>query len=254
MTTRTSTLQVRTFGALQVTVDGQDVRRWHAGKARELFLLLLVNRGSTVQKERLEELLWPDQDHVSSSAVKVAVHALRTVVHARIRYQDGGYRLDGPGLWSDAEQFVTHCRDGERRLAADDLPGALQAFRDALELYRGDFLPHEQAAWVEEQRQWFRLHALRALEVLRTDALSRDAVADAAELCRRTVEIDPYHETSYRVLMSLHGRRGERGMVRGWYDLCSRRLDELALAPGTSTRSVYARAMGAPVARLAAAA
>jgi DNA-binding SARP family transcriptional activator len=113
----------------------------------------------------------------------------------------------------------------------------------AMDLHRGDYLAQESAEWIEEHRQWYRSLALRALEVLRTEAVARGDLVAAAGWCRRTVEIDPYHERSYQVLMSLHGRRGERGLVRSWYELCTRRLRDLAVDPDPATQVVYDRAM-----------
>src|SRR5439155_1310437 len=83
-----------------------------------------------------------------------------------------------------------------------------------------------------ERREWARSRALRALAALRDDAYRRREPAQVMEWCRRILRIDPYQEATYRALMLTHGRLGELGLVRGWHELCVRRLrDDLALEP-----------------------
>jgi DNA-binding SARP family transcriptional activator len=199
--------------------------------------------------------LWPGGSPAAATSLKVAVHALRQILGTspgavggavEIDFVDVGYLLRADHLWLDVDEFAKLCRQGAAAVRTGDDAGACACYRSAMDLYRGDYLAQESAEWIEEHRQWYRAQALQALEVLRTEAIARGDLTVAADWCRRTVEIDPYHERSYQVLMSLHGRRGERGLVRSWYELCLQRLHDLAVDPAPATQVVYDRAMRGP--------
>ncbi|MGW1957928.1 BTAD domain-containing putative transcriptional regulator [Streptomyces sp. NPDC001920] len=240
-------VRIRFFGDFELTVNGAPVRRWRAGKARGLFQFLVIHRGQTLTRERLYEALWPGSDRCAGdSSLKVAAHALRRVLDAhpdspcasgiRLSYRDFGYVLDVADLWSDVDRFRELVHSGLRAAGAGDRGAARERLRSAVALYAGEFLRGESADWVVEQREYLRSLALRALEVLRADAVEREDFPELIEVCRSTLGIDRHHEETYRALMTAHGKLGEHACVRRWYDLCARRLrEDLAVAPSRET-------------------
>jgi two-component SAPR family response regulator len=249
-----TTMAVRCFGNFSVQVNGHPVGRWRAGRARTLFQYLLLNHGRVIGRERLHEVLWPDGEPASTtSSLKVAVHGVRRVLRdaaggacqpVDIDCRDGGYVLFAGDLWLDTEEFDACVTRGR---AAEDGGGHADArswYSRALDVYSGDFLAAESVTWAAEQREYSRALALHALGYLRADALRRDDHPEVITLCRRMLEIDPYHEETYQTLMLVHGRRGELGQVRNWHRMCLRRLrDDLEVAPTETTRRIYARAV-----------
>lgn len=245
-------VRIRFLGDFELTVNGAPVRRWRAGKARGLFQYLVIHRGQTLTRDRLYEVLWPGSDRsAGGSSLKVAAHALRRVLDAhpdssdesgiRLHYRDFGYVLDIAELWSDVDRFQELVHGGLRAAGAGDRGAARERLRSAVALYAGEFLRGEDADWVVEQREYLRSLALRALDVLRADAVERDDFPDLIEICRRTLGIDRHHEETYRALMAAHGRRGELACVRNWYELCARRLrDDLDVVPSPETERLLA--------------
>jgi len=252
---------VRCLGTFSLTVHGQPVERWRAGKTRNLFHYLLMNRGQVVLKTRLQEVLWPEHDGSSSTSLRVAVHALRRILDSplgdptapvQVAYQDMGYMLSMDDVWVDVEQFAAACAEGHAAESHGDRRAAVEAYHRAVGLYTGDFLAQDEADWAQEYRQWNRTRVLQALSFLRNEAIRRGDVSEAAQWSQATLEIDQYHENSYRTLMSVHASRGERGQVKLWYELCARRLEELSVDPEPTTSAIYARALGGPRPRPAA--
>jgi two-component SAPR family response regulator len=246
---------VRYLGDFSLLIDGQEVSRWRAGKTRSLFQYLLVNRDRLVLRERLQEVLWPgvDWSH-NSSSLKVAVHALRQILKdipqsggrpvMEVCHQDYGYVLRARGIKVDFEELESQFNAAQAAEARGDTAEALRCCRRVSALYAGDFLPGESADWVQEQREWNRSIALRAIDRLRADALAREQYTEVITWCRRILDIDPYREQVYRLLMYVHGRFGELGSVNGWYELCARRLrEELDADPAPATRRLHLRAM-----------
>jgi DNA-binding SARP family transcriptional activator len=254
-TTIEPTVSVRLLGTFSLTIDGSQVHRWRAGKARSLFQYLLVHRGHVVLRDKLYEVLWPDSVwSPNSSSLKVAMHALRQILHidqdgsgadgVRIVRQDFGYALYADRIWVDVDEFENRFRAGRAASEAGDEDLALTCYADAMAVYEGDFLVGDTADWVIEQREWCRSIALRALQALCAGAVRRRDYSEILYWCRRIIELDPYQEQAYQMLMEVHGSFGELGTVRRWYDLCSRRLrDELDVAPSQETTRLYNRAM-----------
>jgi DNA-binding SARP family transcriptional activator len=245
--TDTNAVEVHCLGPFSVTVNGHAVDHWRAGKARSLFQFLLANRGQVMTKERLEEVLWPVHGG-SSSSLRVAVHALRKVIGQsdpesetplRVEYRDVGYVLEADDVRIDVDEFEAAVRAGRRAQADGDEDAARAAFTRAVDLYTGDFLVQDDAEWVLEFREWSRSLMLEALAALREDAMRRRDAAAVAEWSRSILRLDPYHEPSYRSLMSVHARRGERGQAKVWFELCQRRLAELGVDVEAGTWRLY---------------
>lgn len=244
--------EVRFLGLFECRVDGVSIERWHAGRARSLFQYLLLNRGHLVTQARLYEVLWPESEGARSSSLKVAVHALRKILRdqgvpesrARVEFRDGGYLLHAPDAWIDVDAFDEAIERGRRADLDRDAEAAVAAYRRAMDLYTGDFLAAEDAPWADEQRQWCRSSALRALERLVQEAVEGADDAAIVSWCRRIVAIDPYCETAYQALIASHGRFGELASVRSWHRICERRLlGDLGIAPAEETRKLFSLAM-----------
>jgi DNA-binding SARP family transcriptional activator len=248
-------VSVRLLGSFGVTVDGEDVERWRAGKARALFQYLVVHRNRVILRDRLHEVLWPDRVWgPGSSSLKVAMHSLRQVLGVsadgqgrrgvRILYQDFGYALYADRLWVDVDEFEACVERGRAADLAGDRRLAVARCAQAMEVYQGDFLDGETADWIVEHREWCRALALRALDLLTTDALERGDFGALLRWCRRAIDIDPYREETYQQLMVAHGKLGEVGAARQWYDLCARRLRvDLGVEPTFATRHAYRAAL-----------
>jgi two-component SAPR family response regulator len=244
------TIAVRCLGDFQVLADDKPLEHWQAGKARDLFQYLLLNKGSVTRREKLVEVLWPDAVwSPRASSLKVAVHAVRKVLRTasrsvEIRHQDHGYVLAGDDLWLDVDEFEARVQAGRAAEDNDDDPGALAEYTRAAHLYAGDLLATETADWIVGRRECCRALALHALGHLRADAMRRGDQSRTIELCGRLLDIDPYYEESYQTLMVTHGRRGELGQVRNWHEICVKRLrEDLDIAPTDTTLQIFNRAV-----------
>jgi two-component SAPR family response regulator len=253
----TAGVRVHTLGGFSLSVGEERVQRWRAGKARSLFQYLLLNRGQVVTREALHEALWPETELAPcSSSLRVATHAIRQILGVapgavageapvRIAHRDFGYVLEADELWTDFEEFEQLASAAAVAANRGDDDEARLCDERAMALYRGDFLAGEQSSWVAEHREWTRAVALKCLDRLRADATARRDHAAAIHWCRRALDIDPYHEGSFRTLMAVFGQLGERGRVRRWWDICVQRLrEDLDVEPALSTVRVYRTAMG----------
>ena len=136
----------------------------------------------------------------------------------------------------DAEQLQEALLVGRAAELRADHEVATAMYERVAALHRGDYLAGESADWVDEQREWYRSHTLRALAYLRTCALARNDYAEVVTWSQQALAIDRYHEETYQALMVAHGRLGELDRVQGWHELCRRRLSgELDITPAPET-------------------
>ncbi|MFC8737729.1 BTAD domain-containing putative transcriptional regulator [Streptomyces sp. NPDC048405] len=245
-------LQVRLLGDFEVLADGVPVARWRAGKARNLLQYLITRRDTVVSRDVLSEVLWPGEDKSpGNSSLKVAAHALRKALAdgpltsgVRVEYQDFGYVLRASGIWVDCEAFRGHATRGFTLEQRGDRAAAVREYKAAAALYRGPFLPSEEARWAETERAWHQSTGLKVVQRLAALAIKGGDDFGAIEWCRRASEIDPYNERTYRLMMELHGKRGDLGMALKWYSVCESRLhDELGVPVSGETRSVLSSVM-----------
>ncbi len=246
--------KVSLMGRFTAQIHGHAVHRWNAGKARNLFQYLVLNRGNVVPKERLKAVLWAgNESSRNSSSLKVAVHAVRKTL-SRVQgghdaigivHCDEGYMLHAPSLWVDVEEFEELISQGKTAVMAGETAIARAAYTQAMALYRGDFLAGENADWIIEQREWCRALALPALIWLAEEALRRGDYCDVVHWSRRAVDLDPYREETYQLMMVMHGRDGNLGAVRSWYRMCEQRLRrDLGVPPNEHTERIYSEALG----------
>jgi PAS domain S-box-containing protein len=222
-------------------------------KVRALFSVLALHRGQAVRRDVLLASLWPDK------ARRKALHNLNTTVYhlrrslepALERGSDSTYiqrrgtrylLAGGRAHWLDVDAF-------EKKLSAArrvDNPGrAERLYRQAIALYRGDFLgdldAYQLDCWAERER--YRQIYLDALQGL-GDMLSEEARGDEAmELYRKVLAEDPCREAAARKLMRLALQQGERTRALSQYARLEENLErELDVEPSQETRQLHREA------------
>jgi SARP family transcriptional regulator, regulator of embCAB operon len=105
---------------------------------------------------------------------------------------------------------------------------------------------HDQP-WLEDWRRRLEDVRLLGLECLAEArlGLGGPALPQAEQCGRRLIELAPYRETGYRILMEALERRGNVAEALRVYDRLRVLLrDELGVAPSPAVQSVHRRALG----------
>jgi two-component SAPR family response regulator len=248
-------VRVKFLGNFEISLSTRKAALWRPNKARTLFGVLLVNHEKLVPRQRLESTLWPtDERPAGTTSLKVTVHALRKALDLHcgrdrdflvVESRDRGYQLHvGSSVAVDFHEFEQLLQFARQRELRRRAPEAVELYRQAIDLYCGDFLCTDNDEWVVEQREWLRSMALRALDVVAVDALRRGDTVACSRYCRRTLAIEPANERAFRLLMTVHARRGELDQVKNWYALCTQRLqDHFDVEPAGDTRRLLQRAL-----------
>ncbi len=255
-----SRLALYLLGSFHVTLDDQLISDFESQRAEALLAYLAIESDRPHSREALAGLLWPDypepaaRRNLTQSLVRLR-HAIgdppaqgtippvllitpQTVQFNRAR--DTG--LDVTALTELLSTNETHlhrhavtCRTCHQRL------------RQAVELYRGDFLQgfflkdsDTFEEWMLVKRDQLRLRALDALERLAAYHERRAEYDLAQRYAGRQVELAPWHEPAHRRLMRILALRGQRGASLVQYETCRRILSqELGVEPEAETTLLY---------------
>jgi DNA-binding SARP family transcriptional activator/Tfp pilus assembly protein PilF len=235
-------LRVLALGGFQVLRGDLPVpaEAWQRRKTRLLLLYLLAQAPRRVPRDELLEALWPDLPPDSAGlALNTTFSDLRRILEPYLgKGQPSRYLLrdeetlalnPAAETWYDVAVFEQAVRAGG------------QAARQALELYRGDFLPEEPYVdWVLRERERLRGLYLNTLMAWLEEQAQAGAWREGVELARRILDLEPWLEEVWRALMTCLARLGRRSEALQAYQACARALrDELDAAPSAETQILY---------------
>jgi len=216
-------------------------------QGRVAFVYLALHRHRTIHRDELLTAIWP---HESSSQGDSGLDpimsklrgVLRTGFHpdpAGIEVSAGTIALQLPDTtWLDVEAAANALDEAEGALRRND-SAAWGLANTAVVITRRPFLPNAEAPWIESQRSVLRAMQLRALQCLVTVSAGNEpllAIQHASEM----VQLEPFRETAYQLLMRMHAAAGDRAEALRVFARCRELLrDELGVSPSPQTEAVY---------------
>jgi DNA-binding SARP family transcriptional activator len=239
--------RIQLCGRLAARVAGRRIDHELPGRqGRLLFAYLVVNRDRVASRDELGDALWP---RGLPSAPDPALSALLSKLRRLL--PDGA--LDGRGairleLGSHARVDVEAARDGihraEAMIAAGDWYASIGPTLVAHNISQRRFLPGEEGAWIDERRRELEDIRVRALECTarRSLAIGGAEIAVAERAARRLIELAPYRESGYALLMDAFERQGNIAeALRVYEGLRGLLRDELGAAPSPTVQQMHQR-------------
>ncbi|MBL8988292.1 MAG: tetratricopeptide repeat protein [Gemmatimonadetes bacterium] len=227
-------IQLDVLGTIDLRLDGAPVRAVLVQPRRLALLtyLAVARPHGFHSRDRLIGLFWPDADQERArGSLRQALHQLR-----RALGEDAILARGEREIGINPERF---------RIDAARFDDALEAGRpeEALELYRGDFLPGffldgaiEVERFIETERERYRREAVGAAwRIVGADEARGDRRA-AASHARRALALAPYDEAGLRRTLTLVASSGDRAGAQRLYDDFVKRLaEDLELTPSDET-------------------
>jgi DNA-binding SARP family transcriptional activator len=214
-------VRITAFGRSRVdTPEGPLRGEWLQQRPGQLLKYLICERNRVVPADVIADNLWPGTGRQGLGNVRYFMHALREKLEphrargARSSFivtVQGGYALDRRHVRIDADDFDEAISQGLEAAARGDDDFAVERLRDALALYRGDFLADEPYAdWALDERD--RLHNLagRALRALTKIMLARHDLGATAEYLEQLAELEPLDAEAHRDLLAVWLAQGRR--------------------------------------------
>ena len=249
-------LEIRMLGEFSIRA-GENAISDAGNRTKKVWALLaylICHRGRPVSQRKLIELLW-GEDPASANpenTLRITFHRTRTLLnqlwpnagHELILNRESGYAWnDAIPFTLDADRFEALCTDAE-----EDAAARLENCRQALALYKGDFLEKQSSeTWViPVSTHYHNLYVSTAMEA--AELLSRqERHAEAAAVCQKAIAAEPYHEPLHRLLIRELAAAGDQKGAAAVYENLSRRLfDDFGIRPNDETRAVYRQAVHSP--------
>ncbi len=232
---RAVSLRVYLFGPMRAFDGDSPIQLPPRSKLPSLWAYLLVNRERATPRTLLASTFWPDRPEAEARLnLRRHLHRLQQVLPAAppkvpwvVANSSSVQWNPSADAWIDLAEF--EC------LSAD--PARLA---EAVELYRGDLLEGIYDDWMLADRERLRdlcfLNLHGVVERLERDGAFQSAIVHAQRLLR----LDPLREETYRTLMRLHARSGDRAGVVRLFNACRAVLErELRVAPSEETQKAY---------------
>ncbi|MBM3316867.1 MAG: winged helix-turn-helix domain-containing protein [Candidatus Eisenbacteria bacterium] len=246
-------LSIEALGPLVVRVGDRVLAHadWRSRRARRLFELLLAHRFRWAPRDQILEALWPDADpDRAHNNLRQSVHILRALLepdrdragHSHyIVCRDEAFRLQpGEGYAYDVEAFERGLAEAEALSERGVRSPAEEKLKQAIGLYRGDFLaqsPYEEFAVAE--REELRDRLLRALRRLLESEARAGRWEEWLLYGRRATTLDPYDEAIAAGIVRAHLRLGHRREALAAYQAYERMMiRELGVLPSAEMRAL----------------
>ena len=236
------------LGPLQVTDPANRPVPLGGPRARELLVLLLLNRNRPCSSDRLVTALWGESaSEGAATTLRTHVATVRRVLAAAgadqaLETTAAGYRLvlDSDDIDADVFEYLVH--RGQEALGIGEPERSAALLSDALALWRGDILtdlgPPDFAATTIAKLTELRVAAEEAtMAAAMAMGQHRDVVARLGHL----VAAHPFHEQFTGQLMLALYRSGRQADALAAYDMTKQRLaEELGLDPSPDLWSLHA--------------
>jgi LuxR family transcriptional regulator, maltose regulon positive regulatory protein len=238
---KTSRLQIQALGKAEVTIDNQAIpsSEWQSQKNRDLFFLILSSeKGWT--KEAIGEQLWPDSSPAQLRLrFKNAIYRVRRVLGQDVIVFDGeryafNRKLD---YTYDVDKFIVSLERSEHAKTSTE---SSEAYREALRLYHGEYLPDVYEAWATIEREHLnRLFVETSIQLART-GFERGEFSYAMKVCQALIEKNPFLEEAHRMAMQIYAAQGDRASVIQQYNSLKRSLQsQMGVLPSPQTETLY---------------
>ena len=198
-------VKVRCLGPFSVQIDGEPlVFSKTPRKLLSLLKAVISLGGKDVPERKLADAIWPDEDgDTAHQSYTTALHRLRRLLGSNdlIKQREGRVSLDVGRVWVDALAF-------ESGTGGRFEPEHARAAR-LIALYRGGFLPDEDAApWAFSMREKLRTRYLDLVSASARQLEEQGRHEEALDLYRRGIEMDPLAEVFYAGIMRCHQQGG----------------------------------------------
>lgn len=208
-------VEIRTLGPFAVAIAGTPLTFPRKTPRRPLGLLkAIVAMGHpAVCGYRLTDALWPDAEaDAAHQAFTTALHRLRRLLRLRdaVVLHDARVRLDAGLCWVDVWAFERLASLAEAAGPRDGDPA--RTLRQALELYRGDFLADDDAPWAIATRERLRERFVRLVTRQAGQLEAAGRWHESLHFFHQALEADDRAEALYQGVMraTLHlGRKAE---------------------------------------------
>ncbi len=250
-----SMITVQMLGGFSISCGDRCVGD-QSNRMKKIWLLLaylIFYRNSHITQEQYLSLLQSSESDESADPngrMKAMFYRARSLLNQV--NENAGYdwiiRKNNTYAWNteiplrlDAEEFETLCKAAH---TTEDEEERLALYRQALELYRGDFLQKlSMEPWVMSISTYYHQLYMDSAEQAMALMESRKQWSDLAALCQKALKIESCSETVYQYLMRAGIAQNDRsGALRAYDELRELLFTTFGVMPSEKSRALYREA------------
>lgn len=250
-----STLNIQMLGSFSIQYGEKRIDD-QSNRMKKVWLLLayiIFSRGSYATQTHYLDLLQGAGNEESvnpNGRVKAMFYRVRSMLNEidEKAGHDWIIRQNGTYAWNteipvqlDVEEFERLCKEAHELPDEED---RLARYRQALDLYRGDFLPKlSMEPWVMPISAYYHQMYVSAVEQTLVLMERRQMWEDLVSLSKKAIKIEPYSEGLYQHLMRGYIALKDRTSALSAYDELSELLfSNFAVMPSDESRALYREA------------
>lgn len=249
-------LRINTLGRFDLEKGEQSLyaQTNHAKKIWELFAFLFTYRGKSFTPEALVDQLWLGESYQDPRAtLRRQMHRMRKLLNETtldsdqfILFSNGSYRWNPQiSVDVDVDVFESLIKQGEAHLNKSnyDPLAALKPFEQAIDLYKGDYLPDfTDQHWVFSVRHQYRRLYLKAVDYALQLQKSLNLSEAMIETASKAVQIDIYEEHFHHVYLDALLGQGNTKEALVHYEYITRfYYQEMGVSPSPQLKQLYKR-------------
>ncbi len=213
-------LRISFLGGFNLHIGQRHIREWPRQKAADIFKFLVLNRKKKVPIETLIETFWPKSDAKKGrSNVWQAISTIKEILEPesppkeRCRYisaKNESYQLlCPPNSYVDIETFEDKIKETKSLLKEGSINKALICAQEALEIYKGDFLPEDiYQEWTQSFRTYYQNLYQEILEIMGDIQWQKGLDYELKETALKLLQIDHLSEKAYEWLILISIKKG----------------------------------------------
>jgi len=208
--------RIYTFGRFEVKAEKETtVLKQRAGKSFALLKTLVTAQDRSLTSYAVKEKLYLDIEHEKvSQLLDTQIHRLRKHFdnEQTILRQGDSIKLNLKYFWIDVLEFEYLAKQRISEENALEVVGCLQ------QLYKGEYLPDDDALDVMAQRERYRNMYLATL--FKCIDHMHEKLDMAVNACQNALVLEPLSEPLYRKLISIYLAQGNRDMAEVTLEQC----------------------------------
>jgi pentatricopeptide repeat protein len=242
--------RIQLCGRLVVRLEGRRIEDALPGaKGQLLVAALVLNRRRAIDRDELLVAVYgEDATPDLGPRLSVLLSKLRRVVGPEPLRGRAQIELVLPAnAFVDVEAALDGLHRAESHVAKREWAEAWGPSGVAYHIASRPLLPGHDRPWLDEWRRRLDDVRVRGLECFAAArlGLGGPTLPQAADCARRLIELAPFRESAYQILMEALERSGNVAEALRVYDQLRVMLrDELGIAPGPAVQSVHRRLLG----------
>lgn len=229
---------INVLGGFEVTAANNESTIWQSRKAREALKILVSRRGVAIAKERMMDILWPNEHpRKLANRFSVALSTIRRTLDPEKRFPADHFlaidsdlvRLRLENLVIDVEQFI---RQASYALAErDNSTASLLRMEHAFNLYTGEAFPEEEPDVLWAERMKIEAHSMffTLAHAFAEDSAAKGNHFNRVEAYRRILEADPFDQRAHEGLIEAFTQMGALGQAAAAKTEFHERMKELGV-------------------------